>query len=149
MFVTLLYPLIECNVPLNIIYIHFISVSNASLESKSKAVPLPPCRCRGVRKYYSYLFLTSALDGGEWSASRPSLAFPPGKRHPVPIGYEAGWATELVRTHKLEKKSFASAGDQTPVVESVVRHCTDWASPAPKRFTKQQHMGILTTFIFL
>jgi hypothetical protein len=27
----------------------------------------------------SYLFLTSALDGGEWSASRPGRALAPGK----------------------------------------------------------------------
>jgi hypothetical protein len=41
---------------------------------------------------------TSALDGGEWSASRPSCALPSGKGPPVPIGYEAGWAPELVWT---------------------------------------------------
>jgi hypothetical protein len=33
---------------------------------------------------------------------------------------------------RLEKKSFASAGDRTPVVQSVVRHCTYGATPAPK-----------------
>jgi hypothetical protein len=27
-------------------------------------------------------------------------------------------------------KSFASAGDRTPVVQPVVRHYTDWATPA-------------------
>jgi hypothetical protein len=32
-------------------------------------------------RYSSYSFLTSALDGGEWSASRPRRALPP-----VPIG---------------------------------------------------------------
>jgi hypothetical protein len=31
------------------------------------------------RKYRSYSFLTSALDGGEWSASRPERALPLGK----------------------------------------------------------------------
>jgi hypothetical protein len=29
---------------------------------------------------------------GEWSASRPSSALPPGKGPPVPTGQEAGWA---------------------------------------------------------
>jgi hypothetical protein len=33
-----------------------------------------------------YSFLTSAIDGGEWSASRPGRALPPGKEPPVPIG---------------------------------------------------------------
>jgi hypothetical protein len=36
--------------------------------------------------------LTSALDGGEWSASRP------GRFTPVPIGQEVGWAPEPVGT---------------------------------------------------
>jgi hypothetical protein len=39
----------------------------------------------GDRKYSSYSFLTSALEGGEWSASRPGRALPPGKELPVPI----------------------------------------------------------------
>ncbi|KDR19802.1 Proton-coupled folate transporter [Zootermopsis nevadensis] len=33
----------------------------------------------GERRYSSYSFLTSALDGGEWSASRPGRALRPGK----------------------------------------------------------------------
>jgi hypothetical protein len=37
------------------------------------------------RRYSSYSFLTSALDEGEWSASRPGRALPPGKGLPVPI----------------------------------------------------------------
>jgi hypothetical protein len=34
-----------------------------------------------------------------------------GKDKPVPNGYEAGWASELVWTQRLDEKSFASAGD--------------------------------------
>jgi hypothetical protein len=49
----------------------------------------------------------------------------PGKGSLVPIGKGAGWASELVLTWRLEEKSFASAGDQTPVVQSVDRHYTD------------------------
>jgi hypothetical protein len=37
--------------------------------------------------------LTSALDGGEWSASRPGR-FTPGEKPLVTIGYEAGWNSE-------------------------------------------------------
>jgi hypothetical protein len=44
----------------------------------------------GERRYSSCSFSTSALDGGEWSATRPSRALPPGKGPPVPIGHE-GW----------------------------------------------------------
>jgi hypothetical protein len=34
------------------------------------------------RRYSSYTYLTSALEGGEWSASRPGRALPPGKEPP-------------------------------------------------------------------
>jgi hypothetical protein len=72
----------------------------------------------------SYSFLTSALDGGEWSASRPDRALPAGKGPPVPIGQEAGWAPEPVWTQGLEEKSSAPVGDRTPIVQPVVRHYT-------------------------
>jgi hypothetical protein len=39
----------------------------------------------GDRRYSSYYFLTSALEGGEWSASRSGRPLPPGKEPPVPI----------------------------------------------------------------
>jgi hypothetical protein len=78
----------------------------------------------GDRRYSSCSFTTSALGGGEWSASRPGRALPPGKGPPVPIVQEAGWAPEPVWTQRLEEKSFASAGDRTPVVQPVVRHYT-------------------------
>jgi hypothetical protein len=69
---------------------------------------------------------------GVWSASRPGRALPPGKGLPVPIVQEAGWAREPVWTQRLEEKSFAPAGDRTPVVQPVVRHYTAWANPAPQ-----------------
>jgi hypothetical protein len=34
--------------------------------------------------------MTSALDGGEWSTSRPGRSEPE-TEPPVPTGYEAGW----------------------------------------------------------
>jgi hypothetical protein len=61
----------------------------------------------GERRYSSYTFLTSALDGGESSASRPGRALPPGKGPPVPIVQEARWAPEPVWTQRLEEKSSA------------------------------------------
>jgi hypothetical protein len=80
---------------------------------------------RGESSYSSCSFLTSALDGGEWSDSRLGRDFGLGEGPPVPIGQEAGLASELLWTQRLEEKSFASAGDQTPVVQSAVRHYTD------------------------
>jgi hypothetical protein len=44
---------------------------------------------------YTHIFLTSAVDGGEWSASRPAR-FTPGKEPSVPTRWEAGWTPEPV-----------------------------------------------------
>jgi hypothetical protein len=54
--------------------------------------------------YTPWRRLGGALDGGEWSASRPCHALPPGRGPTVPIGQEAGWASELVWTQRQEKK---------------------------------------------
>jgi hypothetical protein len=47
----------------------------------------------GERRYSSYSFSISALDGGEWSASRPAALLALGKEPPVPTVQEAGWAS--------------------------------------------------------
>jgi hypothetical protein len=60
----------------------------------------------------------------------PWLRFTLGKGPPAPIEQEAGWAPEPVWTQRQEEKSSASVGDQTLVVQSVVGHYTDWATPA-------------------
>jgi hypothetical protein len=58
-------------------------------------------------------FLTSALGGGGWSASRPGRALPQGKGPPVPIGQEAGWAPEPVWTQAREKALSPLPGIET------------------------------------
>jgi hypothetical protein len=70
----------------------------------------------------------------------PGHALPPGKEPPVPIIQEAGWAPEPVWTQRLEKKSTASVGGRTPVVQSVVRHYTDWTTPAPDADTEYRRI---------
>jgi hypothetical protein len=47
--------------------------------------------------------MTSALDGGEWSASLPGRVLPPGKGPPIAIGQEAVWAPEPVWMQRLEE----------------------------------------------
>jgi hypothetical protein len=78
----------------------------------------------GERRYSSYSYLTSALDWGEWSASRPDRALHPGEGPPVPIVQEAGWAPEPVWTQSLEEKYSAPVRDRTPIVQPVVRNYT-------------------------
>jgi hypothetical protein len=54
----------------------------------------------GGRRYSSYSFSTSALDGGEWSASRPGRAFTPGDGTPG-THCTGGWVgPRAVRTSK-------------------------------------------------
>jgi hypothetical protein len=62
-----------------------------------------PMEVQGEMRYSSYSLLTSALDGGEWSASRFGRALAPGNGLPVPIVQEAGWASEPVWTQRLEE----------------------------------------------
>jgi hypothetical protein len=65
---------------------------------------------QGVRRYSYYLFLTSA--------SSPGRALAPAKGPTtIPIGQEAGWTSEPVWTQRLQEKSFASAGDRTPITQ--------------------------------
>jgi hypothetical protein len=48
----------------------------------------------------------------------PAALYPRGKDPAVPIGEEAGWAPEPVWTQRIEEKSFAPAGDRTPIARS-------------------------------
>jgi hypothetical protein len=63
---------------------------------KGKTVPQHLLRRREEKMYSSYSFMTSALDGCEWSESFPGRALPPGKGPPVSIVQEAGRASEPV-----------------------------------------------------
>jgi hypothetical protein len=87
------------------------------MESKLKLSNYTPRRRLGERRYSSYSFSTSALDGGEWSASCPGHALAPRKGPPVSIAQDTGWVPELVWTQRLEDK-FASTGDRTSIAWS-------------------------------
>jgi hypothetical protein len=76
--------------------------------------------------------IASAIDGGDWPASRSGRALPPGKGPPVPIVQDTEWAPDPVWTQRLEENSSDSVGDRTPVVESLVRQYTDRATSAPQ-----------------
>jgi hypothetical protein len=54
-----------------------------------EANEIPTTLHQGGRKYSSYSFLTSALDGDEWSASRPGCALP--LRKTPGTHWIAGW----------------------------------------------------------
>jgi hypothetical protein len=96
-----------------------------NIDKKVKQSHNTPMEAQGEKMYSSYSFATSAVDGGEWSASRPGRALPTGKGSPTLIVQKDGWPTELAWIQRLEEKSLASAGDRTSVVQSVARHHTD------------------------
>jgi hypothetical protein len=77
-----------------------------------------PWRRLGERRCSSYSFSTSALDGVSGERHAPAALLPLGKGPPVPIVQEAGWALEPVWTQVLQEKSFAPAGDRTPIARS-------------------------------
>jgi hypothetical protein len=74
------------------------------------------------RRYSSYLFLTLALDGGWVVSVTPRPRFYPRVKDP-PV-------------QRLEEKSFRLCQGSNldhPVVQSVFRHYTDWATTVPIR----------------
>jgi hypothetical protein len=89
-----------------------------------------PTEAHEERRYSSYSLTTSALDEEEWSASRPGRALPlkkgpERKETPVPIGEEAGWASEQVWTQEVRRKIFClcrGSNLDRPVVQSIARH---------------------------
>jgi hypothetical protein len=95
-----------------------------SIKVKVKLSCYRHASAKGKMRYTSFSFLTSSLDGDEWSASRYGRALPP-ERIPGTTGQGAGWASELVWTQRIKEKSFFSAGDRNLIVQSVVRHSTD------------------------
>jgi hypothetical protein len=86
---------------------------------------------KGERRYSSYSYLISALDGGEWSASRPGRALP---REKDPGTHcTGGWVDPRDGLDPGDRrKILCPVGDRTAVVQPVVRHYTAWAIAVPQ-----------------
>jgi hypothetical protein len=69
-----------------VIYRNRNPMYDKNMAVKAKAAPLHAMRAHGERRYSSYSFSISALDGDKWSASRPGRALAPEKGPPLPIG---------------------------------------------------------------
>jgi hypothetical protein len=81
------------------LFIHLLH-SKIEIGLSGKAVPLNTMDAQGERRYSSYSFMTSALDGGDWSAYNPGHTLFPGKGRHVPAVQEAGWTPEPVWTQR-------------------------------------------------
>jgi hypothetical protein len=81
----------------------------------------------GERRYSSHLFLTSALDGGEWSSSRPGRVYPRGMDPGYPLDRRLGGPKTCLDSEVREKIICLCRGSNPdrPVVQFEARHCTD------------------------
>jgi hypothetical protein len=90
-----------------------------------------PWRRLGEKRYSSYSFTTSALDGIEWPASRPGRALAPGKGPPG-THCTGGWVGPRadLNTDATVKILCVCRGSNLdrPVAQPVGRYHTDWAT---------------------
>jgi hypothetical protein len=86
-----------------------------------------------MKAYWGVHSLTSALEGGEWSASRPSR-FTPSERVPgihwieVWVGPRAVLDTVVKRKIPCRCREW---NPRTPIIQPVAQRYTDWAITAP------------------
>jgi hypothetical protein len=86
----------------------------------------------GVVYVKIHIFLTSALVGVEWSASRP-CRFNPRKRTPS-THWIGGWADPRASLDDLERENsypHLDSNSDPLIVQSVTSRYTDYAIPAP------------------
>jgi hypothetical protein len=79
-----------------------------------------------------HALLTSAVEGGEWSASRTGR-FTSEERVPG-IHWIESWVVPRTGLVAVEKRKIPShcqeSNTRTPIVQAVASHYTDWATPA-------------------
>jgi hypothetical protein len=93
---------------------------------KVKLSHYTPWRRLGGEDVYYYSFLTSALNGGEWSASRPSRALPQGKDPRYPLDRRLGGPQSWSGKEARGKNHLLVSGIELPSPgRPVHRHCTD------------------------
>jgi hypothetical protein len=87
----------------------------------------------GKWRYSSTHSLTSALDGGEWSASRPNRFTP--RERVTGIHWTGGWVGSRAVLETVVKRKFPSprweSNPRASIIQSVAQRYTDWAITAP------------------
>jgi hypothetical protein len=91
-----------------------------------------PWRRVGEWRYSSTHSLTSALDGGEWSASRPDRFTP--RERASGTHWIGGWAGPRAVLDAVVKRKIPTTRrkpkPRTPIVQPVAQRFTDWAITA-------------------
>jgi hypothetical protein len=102
----------------------------------------------GKWRYISTHSLTSALDGGEWSASRPGR-FTPKERTPG-THWKGGWVGPRAVLDAVVKRKILSlrreSNPRTPIVQPVAQHHTDWAVTAPGTHNALSEISLFVYF---
>jgi hypothetical protein len=94
---------------------------------------------------YTYVFLTSALVGGEWSASRPGR-FTPGERAPS-THWIGGWVDLRTGLNDVEKENsfpHQDSNSDPSAIQPVASHYSDYAILAPQDHGSLPHQLNLT-----
>jgi hypothetical protein len=111
-------------------------------KSNVKQSHYTPRRSLGGRRYSSYSFLTSALDGVS-GQRKVQAAIYTRKRTPC-THWIGGWAGSGAGLHKevRGKILFLSRGSNPdrPIVQSAIRRYTDWTTLAPFCYENTPHM---------
>jgi hypothetical protein len=127
-----------------------------SLEGEGKCKVVPAFfwapRHEGILgewRYSSTHSLTSALDGGEWSASVPAV-LPPRERAPG-THWIGDWVGPRACLDAVVKKKIPSSRREskprTPIVKPIVQHYTDWAITA--HVEGEEELSIMLTAVML
>jgi hypothetical protein len=95
----------------------WVSLTERNL-SKGETVPLHAMEAKGERMYSAYSFTTSALDRGEWLASRPGRVLPRGKDPRYPLYRRLAGPQSWSGHRGLRKNPLASVGDRTSIAQS-------------------------------
>jgi hypothetical protein len=96
----------------------FESITSSINDLKLKQSHNTHIEVQGERRYNSYWFSTSALEGGEWSASRPGHVLAPEKDPRCPLYRRLGGPQNRSGHRNYRKNPFASAGDRTSIARS-------------------------------
>jgi hypothetical protein len=92
--------------------------------------------------YGSNHSLTSALDGGEWSASRPGRFTP--KEGALGTHWIGGWVGPRAVLDAVVKKKIPSpcreSNPTTPIIQLVAQRYTEWATTALKQYLNNYYI---------
>jgi hypothetical protein len=120
-------------------------------KGKGKVVPLRSIEAHlADSRYSSYCFLTWALEGGEWSASRSGRALPPGKEPPGThcTGGCYRWQVVSYAHRRSYQPSLTRKLSESHLTSKVSRshNAERWMSPSePSRSTTHSHSHNSTT----